>query len=357
MPAPWSAKGAKISPLVAHDQFMILDSQDATLSTKNKRVTLATVQTDLVINVDANGFGISDFSFLISRNSIVTPGTVVADIPISLGNGDGIGWDNFAEDGDQIVITGNTSDEFQISIAGTNEYLFGASAANWAANNLINVGQVAIGQAAVTSGKQVAITIPDDTVNEGIVIQNTDGGFTFTNATGTTDEFAAQVNVTTAGSTNSFNTTATTPVAGDTGGLAITEYVSRREPTADIVTRPVFEWFNNATTVMKIEADGTFEVALPTGSIFVGDENNLSGSYSAELETKEECLAATTANITLANSQTIDTVAVVNPNRVLVKDQTLITTAIRISNKATNINNWKYALHECLDLLDFLTKP
>lgn len=42
---------------------------------------------------------------------------------------------------------------------------------------------------------------------------------------------------------------------------------------------------------------------------------------AAGLQPKEQVVAATTTNITLANSQTVDGVAVVNPNRVLVKNQ------------------------------------
>lgn len=43
---------------------------------------------------------------------------------------------------------------------------------------------------------------------------------------------------------------------------------------------------------------------------------------SGNLAMKAPCLVATTANITLSGTQTIDTVAVVAEDRVLVKDQT-----------------------------------
>ncbi len=71
-----------------------------------------------------------------------------------------------------------------------------------------------------------------------------------------------------------------------------------------------------------IITNAILDVELDNGSIHVGNQANSSESYFAQLETKAECLAATTFNITLANSQTIDGIAVVNPNRVLVKDQT-----------------------------------
>ena len=59
MPAPWSAKGSKAAPLVSADQFLILDSEDATPATQNKRVTLSTVQANLVTSVNANDFNIT----------------------------------------------------------------------------------------------------------------------------------------------------------------------------------------------------------------------------------------------------------------------------------------------------------
>lgn len=44
--------------------------------------------------------------------------------------------------------------------------------------------------------------------------------------------------------------------------------------------------------------------------------------YQGELAIKEPCVVATTANITLSGTQTIDGVAVVADDRVLVKNQT-----------------------------------
>ncbi len=66
----------------------------------------------------------------------------------------------------------------------------------------------------------------------------------------------------------------------------------------------------------------TAALSLTDGSIFVGNTNDVAVNIPVGLETKIDCLVATTENITLANSQTIDGVAVVNDNRVLVKNQT-----------------------------------
>jgi len=54
MGKPWSDQTAKGAPLVALDQFMILDSEDAVPATKNKLVLLSTVQANLVTSVDGN---------------------------------------------------------------------------------------------------------------------------------------------------------------------------------------------------------------------------------------------------------------------------------------------------------------
>jgi len=54
--AEWSAKGEKSPPLVSADEFMILDSQDGVPATQNKRVTLSTVQANVVTDINVNSF-------------------------------------------------------------------------------------------------------------------------------------------------------------------------------------------------------------------------------------------------------------------------------------------------------------
>lgn len=99
----------------------------------------------------------------------------------------------------------------------------------------------------------------------------------------------------------------------------------------------IFTTANGSATQTKnfeIGSDGTanfegniitnaiLESILPNGSVFVGDENNVSESFSAGLETKQICRAATNGNITLANLQTVDGVSLIAGDRVLVKNQT-----------------------------------
>jgi len=184
------------------------------------------------------------------------------------------------------------------------------------ASSTTQVKRFEIGSDGITT-----ITFPDDTVTDGLVVANTDGGFTFGNTTATASSFAAEMAVTTLGNTNEFITDVSITPA-DTGTVPVSVLNLRQSDNTDIENRPLWEIRNNGTAVFTIEANGTFEATIPNGSISVGDENNLGVAVPAGLDTKADCVAATTGNITLANSQTIDGVAVVNPNRVLVKDQT-----------------------------------
>ena len=81
------------------------------------------------------------------------------------------------------------------------------------------------------------------------------------------------------------------------------------------------------------------ELSAPTGSLSIGNQlltnvatpvNDTDGANKAYvdsvaqgLDTKASCVVATTANITLSGTQTIDGVAVIAGDRVLVKNQTL----------------------------------
>ena len=184
------------------------------------------------------------------------------------------------------------------------------------ASSLTQVKRFEIGSDGITT-----VTFPDDAVTDGLVVANTDGGFVFGNTTATASSFAAELAVTTLGNTNAYTTDVSITPA-DTGTVPASVLNLRQSDNTDVQNRPLWQIQNNGTAVLTIEADGTFEAALPNGSISVGDENNIAVAVPAGLETKADCVAATTGNITLANSQSIDGVAVVNPNRVLVKNQT-----------------------------------
>ena len=93
MSLPWSSKGLKVTP-VAADELLILDSEDAVLSTKNKRVTLGSLPANEVLtwtaNHDAAGFDLLNVGGIQISNPadtfqyIVTPTAIAADRILNL---------------------------------------------------------------------------------------------------------------------------------------------------------------------------------------------------------------------------------------------------------------------------------
>ena len=88
---------------------------------------------------------------------------------------------------------------------------------------------------------------------------------------------------------------------------------------------------NTAVTSAKIDLTGTFDYS--SGTLRAGTPSATSDvatkayvdNIAAGLHFKESARAATTGNITLNNTQTIDGVALSAGDRVLVKDQTTAT--------------------------------
>jgi len=122
MPAPWSAKGAKTS-IVGGDQFMILDSQDGTPATQNKRVSMSLVkafaQTPWVVDVDAANHSLSNLSSLsindsAADNTFTISSSVdlasdrIINLPLLLAN-DTFVFENFIQDITNKTFTGTTN--------------------------------------------------------------------------------------------------------------------------------------------------------------------------------------------------------------------------------------------------------
>ena len=88
MSLPWSSKGSKATPVNA-DELMIIDSEDAVLSTKNKRITLGSLPAleafTWTADHDADGFDLLNVGGITISNPadtfqyIVTPGAIAAD--------------------------------------------------------------------------------------------------------------------------------------------------------------------------------------------------------------------------------------------------------------------------------------
>lgn len=78
---------------------------------------------------------------------------------------------------------------------------------------------------------------------------------------------------------------------------------------------------NTASTVVKRDASGNFKASDPAAATDVATKQYVD-NLAQGLDIKPSVKAATTANITLSNTQTIDGIALVANDRVLVKNQT-----------------------------------
>ena len=249
--------GATITDLttvtgVSGDFLLLSDTSD---SGNLKKVDAADFlsaasQTPWTSDIDADNFSLLDF------NTLRQSGTEASVGAIRLINGAGVAWRNNADNAD-ILITMDSTDKFN----------FGANI-DLASNDLFDVGQVGIGQNAVTSGKQVAITIPDDTAAEGVLIQNTDGDIFIGNATGATGEFSALIQSNLAGSSRTLEFDADIPVADDTGTTPVTRWRVSQDDSTLIDNRPLYQWLNHTTEVLSIDANG--DLIIPaTNQLFL----------------------------------------------------------------------------------------
>ena len=101
--------------------------------------------------------------------------------------------------------------------------LYLGTANTWTADQRFN-GEFTVNSAPV-AGKTVAITIPDDTANEGVLIQNTDGSVSIINLSGVAGEFQPRIVMTPNGKEASI--LAEIPVVDDAGTTASLILTSR----------------------------------------------------------------------------------------------------------------------------------
>ncbi|KKM18059.1 hypothetical protein LCGC14_1669560, partial [marine sediment metagenome] len=125
-------------------------------------------------------------------------------------------------------------------------------------------GEVSIGGAAV-AGKTLAITIPDDTQGEGIIIQNTDGSIELRNGTNTANEFLAVLKLISSGTDVPNHITSTIPVANDAGTTPVLRLDARQADDTVVVTRPILGVSNNGTDQLLISTTGVITLATWQG--------------------------------------------------------------------------------------------
>jgi len=108
MSLPWSSKGVKATPIGA-DELMILDSADANLSTKNKRITISSLTSGAEIFTWT-----ADHSMAIFKLTATAANNVILNAPDTQG--------------------------VSIEVDTTEEYLFNATQADFKTNNIVNLG-------------------------------------------------------------------------------------------------------------------------------------------------------------------------------------------------------------------------
>jgi len=152
---------------------------------------------------------------------------------------------------------------------------------NLQTNDLINTGDVAIGQASPTAGKTVSITIPDDTVNEGLLIQNTDGSIALVNGSALVGDFQPLIETEAAGGNTIVSLwIANIPVADDSGTVPVLRLDGRQTDNTAVVTRPILDITNNTVKLWEISAGGDVDGQGNTWTNFIADTVTLNADNS-----------------------------------------------------------------------------
>jgi len=174
-------------------------------------------------------------------------------------------------------------------------------------SDIINTGQVAIGQAAVTSGKQVAITIPDDIFDEGLTVKNNDGSVSLTNSTGVSTQFQpAIIGVSSGSARYTLLAQARVPVVDDTGSTELMRFDARQDDDTAVTTRPLMAITNASTIEWVMSASGDVDMKAnnltTTGKLTTGDIET--ATVSANDGTLAITIADTSGDITTTGHMT-----------------------------------------------------
>jgi len=243
-------------------------------------------------------------------------------------------------DGDRLYMTGvgsNTAFEYNLGIKTDGKVIsqqLEIENASSGANPVLSSNSVDQ-ELILTGGLNVQFTDPATALR----LQDAFGGLFFFNELGASSLFSGQLLLDLAGDTARFVTEVQIPIAdddvGDIDPLAVLD-IFRAGPS-NIQNRILYELQNNGTPLYNIAADGTWDFEgntitevviqsiLPNGSIYVGDETNVSAEIPTGLETKEVCRIATVTNNILAGLGIIDDVTPMAGDRILAKNQSIAT--------------------------------
>ena len=309
---------------------------------------------------------------------------------LSITNGDGIaGNPTFALSGLALSLANSSGTGMLAVVNGTTiagRQIYGTANEITVANgNGSGDPTIAIADNAAFPGTG-AVTLPNGTTAQQPVGANGQMRFnTSTNtfdgyASGTWRQFALTGGVTSfSAGTTGFTPSATTSGAitlagtlnvanGGTGATTLTGYVSGNgtgamTASASIPTTDLSGTITNAQLANSSLTVGTTAISLGSSSLTLGGLTSVAvtqdptaalqlatkqyvDTVAQGLDPKASCVAATTANITLSGTQTIDGVALIAGDRCLVKDQTLsqnngiYLVAAAAWTRATDMDSW-----------------
>jgi len=300
-----------------------------------------------------NGNGISGNPTVGLADNAIMPGTGSMTIPIGTtgqqpsGNAGMIRYDSTV--GAFLGYSGSGWNQFSLA-GGVTQVNTGTGLTG---GPITGVGTVSIANTAVTAG---SYTLANFTVNaQGQITAASNGtalvsSFT-AGSTGFTPNTATTGAVTLGGILNASN--------GGTGAATLTGYVygNGTGVMTAATTIPNAGLVNSSLTI------GTTSISLGASSLTLGGLTTVTvtqdpvaaldlatkqyvDAVAQGLDPKASCVAATTANITLSGTQTIDGVALIAGDRCLVKDQTLsqnngiYLVAAGAWTRATDMDNW-----------------
>jgi len=309
---------------------------------------------------------------------------------LSITNGDGIaGNPTFALSGLALALANSSGTGMLAVVNGTTiagRQIYGTANEITVANgNGSGDPTIAMASNAIFPGTG-AVTLPNGTTAQQPVGAN--GQMRFNTSTNTFDGYSSgiwrQFALTGGVTTFSAGTTGLTPTSptsgavtlagtlivanGGTGATTLTGYVTgtgtgAMTASASIPTSDLSGTISNAQLANSSLTVGTTAISLGSSSLTLGGLTSVAvtqdpttalqlatkqyvDAVAQGLDPKASCVAATTANITLSGTQTIDGVALIAGDRCLVKDQTLsqdngiYLVAAAAWTRATDMDSW-----------------